>query len=59
MTRDEVVRRIEVKSDTFWVEDSTDGGRADVHIAHRGATKYLRTLATDTERDKLLKLPAC
>jgi hypothetical protein len=59
ITREEGIRRIVSKSDTFWVKDPVDGSRAVVRVAHRGRTKYLRTEATDTERDNLLKLPAC
>jgi hypothetical protein len=59
ITRDEIIRRIESKSDTFWVKHPADGSRVDVRIAHRGATKYLRTESNDTERDNLLKLPEC
>jgi len=59
--REDVVRSIEQKANTFYVIDPINGKRADVGVIHPsdGRAPYLRTYADGDWNDNLLSLPPC
>lgn len=56
-TRDQVVRSIEDKSNTFFT--LVNGSRADVGVVNGPNGKYVRTYANGVWNDNLLALPEC
>lgn len=60
LTTPETVRRIENKTDSFYVLDPYTGKRANVGVVREtGKAPYLRTYADDTWNDNLLSLVSC
>jgi hypothetical protein len=55
---DDAIKRIEDKSDSFFVEDSR-GISADVRVEERGGRKFLITERDGVKDDNLLYLPDC
>jgi hypothetical protein len=55
---DEVINRIEAKTDMFHVQDSK-GNRATVKVEERGDRKFLITERDGVKTDNLLFLPEC
>lgn len=59
-TKEQTIRSIEDKSNTFFVVDAASGKRADVGVVRPSVgTPYLRTYADGIWTDNLLSLPAC
>ncbi len=56
-TRDEVVRSIEAKTNTFFTR--VGGNRSNVGVVNGPAGKYVRTYADEQWNDNLLALPEC
>jgi hypothetical protein len=60
LTREEVIRRIEAGTDTFFVIDPYNGKRSDVGVVRpSGHAPYLRTYADGDWNDNLLSLNQC
>ena len=57
-TEAEVIDRLEHTADTFYVE-RPDGHVADLEVATREGTKYLKTIPDGERPDNLLSLPNC
>lgn len=59
--REDVVRSIETKSNTFYVIDPVNGKRAYVGVVRPkdGRTPYLQTYADGLWTNNLLSLPQC
>lgn len=58
LTEDEVIPRIESRTDTFYVERPA-GHVVEVVVAEREGKKYLKTEADGERPDNLLSLPDC
>ena len=57
---EDVIRTIEAKANTFYVQDDRTGKRADVGVVREtGKRPYLRTYADGYWNDNLLSLSAC
>jgi hypothetical protein len=54
---DEVIRRIEAGTDTFWV--GVAGSRVYVVVDTHDGRKYIRTQPDDARQNNLLALPEC
>jgi len=59
-TREEVIRRIDNRTDTFYTIDPATGRRADVVVVREaGKLPYVRTVRDGIPTDNLLSLPEC
>lgn len=59
-TREQVIRSIKAKENTFFVLDPTSGRRADIGVVHEdGKLPYLRTYADGRWNNNLLSLNQC
>jgi len=59
LTTDEVISRIEKRTEAFYVEQPT-GDQVDVIVSvSRFGNKYLKTTADGDEPNNLLNLPEC
>jgi hypothetical protein len=58
-TREDIIKSIEVKTNTFYVLDSVTGKRAEVGVVYPDVYRspYLRTHADGHWNDNLLSLP--
>lgn len=58
--REDVVKSIDLGTNTFYVLDPRSGKRADVGVVREaGKSPYLRTFADGIWNDNLLSLPQC
>ncbi|KFJ11474.1 hypothetical protein DR66_1280 [Delftia acidovorans] len=59
-SREQVIRSIDEKSNTFYVLDPTSGKRADIGVVREtGKAPYLRTYADGRWNNNLLSLNQC
>jgi hypothetical protein len=60
-TREEVIRSIDQKTNTFYVSDPTTGKRSDVGVVRPtdGRSPFLQTYADGVWNNNLLSLPEC
>jgi len=59
-TREDVIRSIDAKTNTFYVLDSANGKRADIGVVREvGKLPYLRTHADGRWNNNLLSLNQC
>lgn len=60
LTRAEVIKSIDAKTNTFFVLDSKSGKRAEVGVVRpAGQAAYVRTHADGVWNDNLLSLTSC
>lgn len=58
--REDVIRTIEDKTNTFFVIDSVNGKRAEIQVVREaGKAPYVRTVADGRYTDNLLSLNQC
>ncbi len=59
-SREDVIKSIETKTNTFYVLDPVSGRRADIGVVHEsGKAPYLRTHADGQWNNNLLSLNQC
>lgn len=59
-SREDVIKSIEAKTNTFYVLDPVSGRRADIGVVHEsGKAPYLRTHADGQWNNNLLSLNQC
>jgi len=60
LTREEAIRRIEAKTDTFYTLDSATGKRSNIGVVREnGKAPFLRTYADGQWNNNLLAQPEC
>jgi len=60
MTREEAIRRIETRQDSFYTVDRTTGKKIPIEVVREaGKVPFLRTKADGKWNDNLLAMPEC
>lgn len=60
MTREEAIRRIEARQDSFYTVDRTTGKKIPIEVVREaGKVPFLRTKADGKWNDNLLAMPEC